>query len=60
MKVILLPLLALFIIGGCSTNKFDKRHKDLQRQEAHNMIDESNEIKIKRGWGDDKIILEDL
>lgn len=60
MKVILFPLLALFIIGGCSTNKYDKKRLDLQKQEAHNMIDESNEVKIKRGWGDDKIILEDL
>lgn len=60
MRVILFPLLALFIVGGCSTGRDNKKYLDIQKQEAHRMIDESNEIKIKRGWGDDKIILEDL
>lgn len=51
----------LFINASCgSRTKYDKAYMDVQRQEAHDMIDRSEKIKIKRGMGDDKIILEDL
>lgn len=56
-----LPLLGLSCSSSSSSrDEYDQQHMDLQRQEAHKMIDESKHIKIKRGVGDDKIILEDL
>jgi len=32
---------------------------DLQRQEAIEMVKDSDDIEIKKGWGNDKIILKD-
>lgn len=59
--VILLPLLSISCSSSSSSrDEYDQQHMDLQRQEAHKMIDESKHIKIKRGVGNDKIILEDL
>jgi len=56
-----LPLLSLSCSSSSSSrDEYDQQHMDLQRQEAHKMIDESKHIKIKRGVGNDKIILEDL
>lgn len=50
----------LFIHAGCSTSKYDKERLDVQRQEAHDMINKSKKIKIQKGLGDDKIILQDM
>lgn len=58
---VLLPLLSISCSSSSSSrDEYDQQHMDLQRQGAHKMIDESKHIKIKRGVGDDKIILEDL
>lgn len=59
-----ISLLALLSFSCSSSSKsgaeYDQQHMDIQRQEAHKMIDESKDIKIKRGMGDDQIILQDL
>lgn len=59
MKVLtILTTGALLLVMGCS-NKYDKKRVDLQRQEAIEMVKDSDDIEIDRGWGNDKIILKD-
>lgn len=55
----LISAAVMLMTVGCSTNKFDKKRTDIQRQEAIDMIKKSDDIEIKKGWGNDKIILKD-
>jgi uncharacterized protein YcfL len=59
MKALALISLAAFLTVSCSSNKFDKKRLEVQRQEAIEMIKQSEDIKIDKGLGDDKIILKD-
>lgn len=56
----LLAMISVSCSSSKSRDEYDQQHMDLQRQEAHRMIDESKDIKIKRGMGNDEIILQDL
>lgn len=50
---------SLLFVLGCSHDKYDERRVDIERQEAIEMINQSNDIEIDKRWGDDKIILKD-
>jgi pentose-5-phosphate-3-epimerase len=56
-----LSVLSLLTVQiGCSgPSKYDKKHNTIQKQEAHEMINKSKDIEVKKGLGDDKIILKD-
>jgi hypothetical protein len=59
MKLVsLLSLAALVFTVSCS-NKYDNKREDLEKQEALEMVKKSNDVEIKKGWGNDKIILKD-
>lgn len=49
---------ALLLVMGCS-DKYDKKRTDIERQEAIEMVKDSDDIEIDKGWGNDKIILKD-
>lgn len=50
----------LMLTVACShPTKYDKKRMDVQRQEAIDMVKKSKNIEIKRGLGNDKIILKD-
>ncbi len=49
----------ILLMMSCGHSKYDKKREDIQKQEAIEMIKNSNDIEIKKGWGDDKIILKD-
>ena len=54
--------LILFFISACTSRterKFDKKQVEMQKQEAIEMIKKSHNVKIDRGLGKDKIIIED-
>ncbi len=55
--------MALLVVQvGCASKiekKYSKQELGIQKQEAKEMIDNSKTIKIKRGLGSDKIILND-
>lgn len=61
MKFVSLISAAMLLTSvACSHNtKYDKKRMDIQRQEAIDMVKKSKDIEIKRGLGDDKIILKD-
>ncbi len=49
---------ALLMVVSCS-DKYDKKRTDIERQEAIEMVKDSDDIEIDKGWGNDKIILKD-
>lgn len=54
--------LILLLAAACSIRterKFDKREVEVQKQEAIEMIKKSDNIKIDRGMGKNKIIIND-
>lgn len=59
MKALALLSLVSLLTVSCSSNKYEKKRLDVQRQEAIEMIKNSEDIKIDKGFGDDKIILKD-
>jgi uncharacterized protein YcfL len=59
MKALALLSLVSLLTISCSSNKYDKRRLEVQRQEAIDMINNSKDIKIDKGLGKDKIILRD-
>lgn len=59
MKVLTFGFAAMMLMTvGCS-DKYDKKRNDIERQEAMEMLKQSDDIEIKKGWGNDKIILKD-
>jgi hypothetical protein len=64
MKKIITPSLALSFLflaacAGRTERKYDKKEMEIQKQEAIEMIKKSDDIKIDRGIGKDKIIIND-
>jgi hypothetical protein len=60
MKALSLISAAMLIFAvSCSSDKYDKKRNEIQRQEAIDMVKKSKDIKIDKGWGNDKIILKD-
>ena len=60
MKFLSFMYAALLLVSvGCGSSKYDKKHNQIQRQEAIDMVKKSDDIEIKKGWGNDKIILKD-
>lgn len=50
---------ALLFVMSCSHDKYDKKREEIEKQEAIEMVKDSNNLEIKKGWGNDKIILKD-
>lgn len=60
MKLIAITSAVMMLLTvSCGSSKYDKKRNDIQRQEAIDMVQRSKDIEIKKGWGDDKIILKD-
>lgn len=58
--VSLISAAGLLLMMSCSHNdKYDVKREEIEKQEAIEMVKDSNNIEIKKGWGDDKIILKD-
>ncbi|MFL5783834.1 MAG: hypothetical protein ACJ76H_04430 [Bacteriovoracaceae bacterium] len=49
----------LLLTISCAKDKYDNKRNDIQREEAIDMVKKSKNIEIKKGFGDDKIILKD-
>lgn len=61
-KLPIISSLILLIAGACAgrtERKFNKKELEVQKQEAIEMIKKSDNIKIDRGMGKDKIIIND-
>jgi hypothetical protein len=59
MKLVSLVSLATLVFTVSCSNKYDNKRDDLEKQEALEMVKKSNDVEIKKGWGNDKIILKD-
>ncbi len=58
--VSLLSVAGMLLMMSCGHHdKYDKKREEIEKQEAIEMVKDSNNIEIKKGWGDDKIILKD-
>ncbi len=59
MKILAFISAAAMLMTVSCTDKYDRKRTDVERQEAIEMVKESDDIEIKKGWGNDKIILKD-
>ena len=60
-STLLLTAALLFLGSACSTSrKYDKKRMEVQKQEAHEMINEAEDVEIQRArfFGKDKIKLD--